>query len=373
MSLNDLDIHPTKQLLIIGNGFDKHLGLKSTYAEYYSSLSDDERKNNIFTYLASNKNYNWADVESLLLKCLIIIKKLDAQTVKNYFLAYKSDSIEQILSGLVSSNNSQKIMTISEEKELIKRVLKFFFLSSLIFPDSLLEFCQEPDHIFQKKLMDLMMDQVKNFESGFKDYLTNEIKNFPEVIYNVKSQKFIDKLIKSGVYNTDEYCNFILSFNYTHLPNSTNFFNFRGGNNVHGTLLDNIILGIDHHDYQEFMEFTKTFRIMTELPQEPLKIYDNSIDIIKFYGHSLGEADYSYFVSIFDAFNIYNSDVVLKFYYDDFDGQSHKKEQVERVYKLINHYGETFDNKDHGQNLLHKLVLERRIYVLKVEDDVWYS
>lgn len=373
MSLNDLDIHPTKQLLIIGNGFDKHLGLKSTYAEYYSSLSDDERKNNIFTYLASNKNYNWADVESLLLKCLIIIKKIDAQTVKTYFLASKSDSKEQIISLLVSSNKSQKIMTILEEKELIERVLKFFFLSSLIFPNSLLEFCKEPDYIFQKKLMDLMMDQVKNFESGFKDYLTNEIKNFPKATYNIKSQKFIDKLIKSGVYNTDEYCNFILSFNYTHLPDSTDLFHSRVGNNVHGTLLDNIILGIDHHDYQEFMEFTKTFRIMTELPQEPLKIYGKSIDIIKFYGHSLGSADYSYFVSIFDAFNIYNSDVVLKFYYDDFDGRSHKKEQVERVYKLINHYGETFDNKDHGQNLFHKLVLERRIYVLKVDDDVLYS
>ena len=373
MSINSVKLSPTKQLLIIGNGFDKHLGLKSLYVEYYFSLTENEQKNNIFTYLASNKNYNWADVESLLLKCLIIIKKLDAQTVKNYFLVYKSDSIEQILSGLVSSNNSQKIMTISEEKELIKRVLKFFFLSSLIFPDSLLEFCQEPDHIFQKKLMDLMMDQVKNFESGFKDYLTNEIKNFPEVTYNIKSQKFIDELIKSGVHFTDENSNFLLSFNYTPLPTSTELFNLRGSNNVHGTLLDNIILGIDHHDYQEFMEFTKTFRIMTELSQEPLKIYDNSVDIIKFYGHSLSEADYSYFVSIFDAFNIYNSDIVLKFYYDDFDKQSHKKEQVERVYKLINHYGETFDNKDHGQNLLHKLVLEKRISVLKMEDDVWYS
>ena len=121
MSMNSMKLSPTKQLLIIGNGFDKHLGLKSLYVEYYLSLTENERKNNIFTYLASNKNYNWADVESLLLKCLIIIKKLDAQTVKNYISAYKSDSKEQILSLLVSSNKSQKVMTILEEKELIKK------------------------------------------------------------------------------------------------------------------------------------------------------------------------------------------------------------------------------------------------------------
>ena len=84
MSMNSMKLSPTKQLLIIGNWFDKHLGLKSLYVEYYLSLTVNERKNNIFTYLASNKNYNWADVEALLLKCLIIIKKLDAQTVKNY-------------------------------------------------------------------------------------------------------------------------------------------------------------------------------------------------------------------------------------------------------------------------------------------------
>ena len=367
MSLNDLGARPTKQLLIIGNGFDKHLGLKSTYAEYYSSLSDDERKNNIFTYLASDENYNWLDVELLLLKCLTIINKFDQDDVKSYLLSVDSNRKKRILDRIVDYTRSHDFMTKSEEENLTFEILNY--LSQIIETNWLLS--KKSVSNFKKELMSLMMSQVKTFESNFKEYLLNEIKSFPENIYNVKSQFFIDELLKSGVPFTNEYSNSLLSFNYTPLPNSTKFFNSRGGNNVHGILLDNIILGIDNHNYKEFMEFTKTFRIMTELPQKSLKIYDNSIDIIKFYGHSLGEADYSYFVSIFDTFDVYNSDVVLKFYYDDFDGQCHKKEQVERVYKLINHYGETFDNKDHGQNLLHKLVLERRIYILKVENDFY--
>ena len=42
---------------------------------------------------------------------------------------------------------------------------------------------------------------------------------------------------------------------------------------------------------------------------------DNPLEI-KFYGHSLREADYSYFQSIFDSYNLYeNSKVSLMFYF----------------------------------------------------------
>lgn len=232
MSLNDLDTRPTKQLLIIGNGFDKHLGLKSTYAEYYSSLSDDERKNNIFTFLASDENYNWIDVELLLLKCLTIINKFELDNVRKYIYSTDSHRKDDILYDMVFNVRSPVCKTISEEKKLTAAILEYLSQSMEI----TWSMSKMSVNNIRNNFMTFMMEQVKNFESGFKDYLNNEIINFPRLTYDIKSRDFIDKLIKSGVSNTDEYCNFILSFNYTHLPNSTDLFYSRVGNNVHGTL-----------------------------------------------------------------------------------------------------------------------------------------
>ena len=42
---------------------------------------------------------------------------------------------------------------------------------------------------------------------------------------------------------------------------------------------------------------------------------------------------------------------------------------MKKVYRLMNDYGETLDNKDHGKNLLHKMILEDRLSVQRVEID----
>lgn len=37
----------------------------------------------------------------------------------------------------------------------------------------------------------------------------------------------------------------------------------------------------------------------------------------------------------------------------------------EKVSRLITTYGQTLDNKDHGRNLMHKLLLENRLRVVQ--------
>lgn len=91
---------------------------------------------------------------------------------------------------------------------------------------------------------------------------------------------------------------------------------------------------------------------------------------MKFFGHSLNEADYSYFQSLFDTVDLYGGETRLVFYYmphggDSFDaacGRS-KKSIMDGVVKLLTKYGETLDNADHGKNLIHKLLLEGRLAV----------
>jgi len=175
----------------------------------------------------------------------------------------------------------------------------------------------------------------------------------------------------------DEKVN-ILSFNYTN-P----FIEFKNDSmnmiksiiNVHGSCNeDNIIFGIDYTNELPTNAhiFTKTYRKMFQ--SKPTKILDLSIETIKFYGHSLGVADYSYFQSIFDYCYIYDymeangTTVNLQFYFSVYDES--KREEITRnvtdsVYKLITTYGENFDSvaKAKGKKLLHKLLLEGRIHI----------
>jgi len=90
-------------------------------------------------------------------------------------------------------------------------------------------------------------------------------------------------------------------------------------------------------------------------------VNENSAITIKFYGHSLNEADYSYFQSIFDYYNLYGNDrVALVFYY------SKGYEQTDSIYRLINSYGNTLTNKEQGKNLIHKLLLENRLKIVEI-------
>ena len=172
----------------------------------------------------------------------------------------------------------------------------------------------------------------------------------------------------------------ILSFNYTAL------FDILGVNspckyrNVHGKLCNSncsaecnsssVIFGIDDTIIQaqdsnsELRLFSKTYRkMLCEGSPASILPSNNKPLEIKFYGHSLGEADYSYFQSIFDYYNLYgNNDVSLIFYY------SKGFEQNDAIYQLINSYGKTLANKDQGKNLIHKLLLENRLKIIELKE-----
>lgn len=126
---------------------------------------------------------------------------------------------------------------------------------------------------------------------------------------------------------------------------------------------------------------TKRYRLLAQDPVDfqrvirPKSSNGASMGFIKFFGHSLSEADYSYFQSIFDAVDLYGGDTRLVFYYRPHGkkGETEKvmvekarREVHKNVTKLLAAYGESFDNKDHGKNLMHKLLLEGRLMVRRL-------
>ena len=114
------------------------------------------------------------------------------------------------------------------------------------------------------------------------------------------------------------------------------------------------------------LEFTKSYRILENKLNSRVSI-SSDIKNILFYGHGLGEADYSYFQSIFDTVDLYHGDAKLIFYWTQFGDQDQYIVQVENVVRLIEKYGQTFTNKDHGRNLFTKLLLENRIIFVEID------
>ncbi|WP_156286366.1 AbiH family protein [Oceanivirga salmonicida] len=247
---------------------------------------------------------------------------------------------------------------------------------------------------------------VKYIADGCKDslhsneimnnYFKGEFKNFYELKSNIdeieeKFGKYIEsqnkdaslesiKIYLKQILKLDENDNIdmskieIFNFNYTTYMNRL----FKNVANIHGDF-KKPIFGIEYLDIEnnddesnelpEHMNFTKTARILYEDTNSTTfnlpKI--DEIDRIYFFGHSLLEADYSYFNSIFDYYDIYSSSVKLVFLYTEFqDGV--RKTQMENIIRLINKYGKTLDNKNKGKNMLHKLILEKRLILKKVDN-----
>lgn len=108
------------------------------------------------------------------------------------------------------------------------------------------------------------------------------------------------------------------------------------------------------------------------------RIYGHGTRFIKFYGHSLGKADYSYIQAILDAVKLYEGDTKLIFFFrphgqnseDCGTAEKAKKDAMSKAIALLAAYGTTLDNKDHGTNLIHQLLIEGRLVVTLLPDSV---
>lgn len=88
-----------------------------------------------------------------------------------------------------------------------------------------------------------------------------------------------------------------------------------------------------------------------------------------FFGHSLGGADHSYFQSLFDIVGLYEGSTKLIFYYfpyrltngEEVSESQARNEMMIKVLKLLSAYRKSLENEYHGNNLVHKLMLEDRI------------
>lgn len=317
-----------EKLVIIGNGFDLTIGLKSRYEDFYNRRN----KKNISLWemmiedQKDDSKKNWSDIEKF------IEEKLSSQ-----------DDLEEIFGKYIDElKNDDDRKRYSKDEDIVE----------------------------------ILTLELKKFEKDFQNYLVKEFRRFNrrpnihEGRYYFYSDKLFSHLVKGS--NLKEVS--VLNFNYT-TPN------FKGINpknivNIHGTLDSNIVIGTDlkiisSGGKQQYTNFTKPFKILDNY------IDDSNVSILKnkkygeliFYGHSLGDTDFSYFKSIFDSLNLYSGDVTLKFFVAIYDKNKEKiiDEFNHSVLRLLNRYSADLINvKDDDISLFTKLLLEGRLEIIPI-------
>ena len=394
------------QLIVIGNGFDLSCGLPSSYNKFFSGAEEEifyaPLVDGTLRWGESIKSLGYTVWDIILSGKAIYTQWYDVEGEIADWVLDQSESYDTHLGSvrwlLLEQRRGAPVHPILAKYEYTPERLTEFSISwRTDVPESLSRYPEvavaryimetRPDweSLIQDScaLRDFFLDELHRLEQRFTKYLSDAMRGNDD--YIARASELYNLLAKDHTYADDrELETSLINFNYTmiiacggfDLPRNTN------GVNIHGCLdEENIIFGIDGTkclDDSFVLPFTKTYRIMDLMPGDIADIVYSqqsvagaATSMIKFFGHSLSEADYSYFQALFDIVDLYNGTTHLFFYYrpykaEDIDGRIALEETKGRVTRLLSAYGKTLDNKDHGKNLIHRLLVEGRLHIQRI-------
>ncbi|MGM0309848.1 hypothetical protein IGK15_002973 [Enterococcus sp. AZ045] len=394
------------KLIILGNGFDLASGLESSYYDFFLQRINPQ----LIDYLEYSYNFfkeNIKMYEGFWLYTLLDVREYNPnfRTVEKSILDsnYNKHKIYEILQTsnltfwdlIFYFSKNHKLLEDYDWQDVEKRMLQFLdtpenrteipslkemnSFSGGIGGNKETLLCLHLAYYLPKRakeyskenVIDYLYDELLLFEDDFSNY----INSISDESYQ---EKAIEKILKISGKSLSSCRDKIFSFNYT------DPFSIYGLDivNVHGKAETNTILfGIDQEVISpdsEGYRFTKTFRQMTET--KLAKNYEDNIlpdkdDIeeIAFFGHSLSDLDYSYFQTIFDYYDVYNSHVRLVFYYETYGNKTNRDMELDlanKISKLLHAYSPSIGNEKKGRNLLHKLLLEKRLIIEELPNNV---
>ena len=353
------------KIVIIGNGYDLNLKLKSSFGDFYTHFfktKEDEWdyekiRNNMwslllyFKYIDGESNGHikyeprsprWMDVEGFI--CEILSLSQIPSLINESF--HERTHYARSLGKIDSGSFEMQIHEIKSLAQMKKRDLGV------------------------KDAFGLLFDDLSQFEGHFMNYLGN----FNMAYYFAKSCSLMAKM-------TNDFANtYVISFNYTKLPAG-----FKGENQVHGNLEErNIIIGVDKSTIQnkspKIMRFTKSWRQLSRVLNVSMLPAKQDVNEIVVFGHSLGNQDYSYFHSIFNYYDIYSSNVKLTFLYANYHidektglhdyekDEEHRLSYIDSVYGLLIDYVEKSLGQKEADSFVTKIQLEGRLLVEEIDE-----
>ena len=331
-----------------------------------------------FWYAKELKFRNWSDVESQIsnvIKNISILSYAEPSTkiveLENKIQENLYRYIESIKTRLTVKDSNLYVDNIYQN---ISREDKLRYICDLIARNRY-ENIRDIDYI------GILKKELEYFEEDFKEY----IKYISNTIIKQKKYRYrLNFLLVANEKDSNEENEvFLLNFNYTDFSgykdkdiehtemSHEKIKTYVTQVNVHGTYHSKVLFGIDQSNNisKELYQFTKTYRKIEAADSiQNIKLPDPcKIDEIIIFGHSLSEADYSYFHSIFDYYNIYDSNIKLIFKYGNHGEPSLcKSGHVQKVMELLKIYGNKMIDRAKGENLVHKLLLENRLSISNV-------
>ena len=358
MEIKDFVKRAGRTKVIIGNGFDLHCGLHTTYRDYYCKnwkkywqikklffdYENKERKidfsNRIIQrwnlwdiFFAINSSDNprdckeyWCDIEKLILSSLI--SQVDTEINREKLILYMRSRIhwpdleDYVSRDLLPTDNRERFVT-----EFIQHGMK--------------------EHGFVvSQYYEFILEQLNEFEEAFGKFVYYQIHDeyFEKINHG---QPFLKQTYMYRVVKTiDELCGGhsmidVDSFNFSPLYDETHK---ALTNNINGTC-DRPIFGVDScfEPNDRRYIFTKTSRRMESKIIESYVSVDIKFSNVIVYGHSLDSADYSYFFPIFDKLKLLDNEsggklIFAYSIYNQLEEQSIKTELRENVSKLLFNY-----------------------------------
>lgn len=392
-----------RKLIILGNGFDLASGLKSSYYDFFLQrispkfMEYFDYSYNFFKekFSSSNNRYwfntflNVREYDPRLRPVGKSILDSNFNTHKIYEILQTSNLTFWDLIFYFSKNH--KLLESYDWQDVERRMLEFLdtpenrmevpslkqinYLTKGLSGNIATLLCLHLAYYLPKRekeyskenLIDYLYDELILFEKDFSKY----INSISDESYQEVAKEKILKISGKSLSNCEDK---IFSFNYT------DPFSMYGLDivNVHGKAETNTILfGIDQEvisPESQGYRFTKTFRQMTET--KLAKNYEDNIlpdkihiEEIAFFGHSLSALDYSYFQTIFDYYDLYNSSVKLVFYYEKYGNKTAKDMELDladKISRMLYAYSPSIDNPKKGGNLQHKLLLEKRLIIEEI-------
>jgi len=377
-----------KNRIIIHNNIDGRINNLNSeiYRELKSYINSDINVwDLIFWYLEiyeKKSNILWSDVENIIEE----IVTNNSKNIKiNFFGNSDFDTMSDLKNITITTNKFHKALLLSTYNYNLAEIWDYLTQQNKI-AYLLSEFYNINNEVIKEEdAFDFLIEELIKFENIFREYICN-------IMNIVNHNRTLQKLYRNNLmklFETKECRNvYLLNFNYTGFDSlkeeaKNNITTIQRDNifynieecNVHGVCNKITIFGIDQDDKETLSSnyiFTKTYRKMqnqnsVQSSNIPIK---SDVDEIIFYGHSLAKADYSYFQSIFDYYDIYHSDIKLTFQYSIYNKDKRKqieKKQMSSISNLLSSYGASMDNKNHGKNLIHKLILENRLKIDVIE------
>lgn len=377
--------------LVIGNGYDLHCGLKSSYADFFMR---DVGKNDYFNKwldeFEGKISLNDFDAEQSKEDVWVEFKNIDKLNIWDLFFYIKTKianqnnkkvwlwcDIETVMYNSLKSYDSREGNTnlftweyvykvVNKEMQANFDCFEVYVMAKVILKKRNMEGFKNIDEFYY-----YILDELNQFEKEFGMFIDKKRYSYYYSSFKVTNSDFENrsKMTLQKLCNVDNLVS-IDSFNYDDIANDD--LN-KILHNINGNL-ENPIFGIDSNlcraSDPRFI-FTKTNRRM-ELEMIYFECQkDIAFDNVIVYGHSLSSNDYSYFFPLLDKLEmtnfLSNKKIIFGFSVYDIEKETEiKRKNRLNIQKLFEAYANYKGLKDVNR-LLDSLTTQNRVLTYEIQ------